>query len=416
MGPLTLVARPDTSYNIINMKHFFPLVMSLCLFAVLPAEAQNISKILKTSAKAALEKTAAVKGVSAKGLIKGAANSSAKQLFAEAASREKNRLDLNRAIERQLITRTPMPPKSPVFRAVSVQEPSAAFSGTLFSVERNGKEEIYGVVATHSISSEPGDPFGLQRRFVAVVYDQGKPVAMQAKIVAASPVSMLDIALVKFPNDKKALLNPYRLANAQQNDKLHSLGFNRDGMVTVNGREVLAQFPASLRTTMPLERHRRPGLCGGAVLNEREELVGIHTGSRQGTPFKPECAYATPSAFLNFLVDAYHQGETGTIPFFIRPHQSINLALNEYVSRMELLDANQNTLAHKNIDFRLSYSKLQEALNNYPQAQFLRIFTQEVSWAEDGSALLVNSDDPTTGKIYLYDLAAGKLLSVSAKH
>ena len=82
-----------------------------------------------------------------------------------------------------------------VFMAVVEADPDTRFSGTVFEIEYNGKKEIYGAIATHTIPAEENDPFGLFKHFTVIIHRPGQPpLKTKAEVVAFSPVSMLDIA------------------------------------------------------------------------------------------------------------------------------------------------------------------------------------------------------------------------------
>ncbi len=125
-----------------------------------------------------------------------------------------------------------------VFQPFVNIDPDLRFSGTVFKLEYNGKKEIYGVVATHIVSSDPKDPFGVARRFNAVLYKKGvSPQKFTAEIVAASPANMLDIALVKFPKDIEPLLQPYSIASdIDKTSTLHSISLARWGFIYTPNR------------------------------------------------------------------------------------------------------------------------------------------------------------------------------------
>lgn len=303
---------------------------------------------------------------------------------------------------------------SHIFKAVVDIDPDTRFSGTVFSTVYQGKKEIYGAIATHTIPAEENDPFGLFKHFTVIIHRPGQPpLKTKAEVVAFSPVSMLDIALVKFPAEVEPLLKPFSLGSTELGETLHSVGYNHWSFTAVSGREVIQKTPSSIRTTMPLERIKRTGLCGSAVLNKENKLVAIHTGSTfQPGNFLTGCSFATPANYLNFLVEAYHQQGRAQIPFFINEKQFFALNVDEYVLSVALLDKQHEVLAQQQLSFRFSHSKLNKMLEHHPQARYLRVITRQVKWNEDGTALLVNRDWPDDSqKTYLYDLQHNTLVT-----
>ena len=291
---------------------------------------------------------------------------------------------------------------------------SNLFSGSVFSIEYNGKKEVYGVVAAHAIAGDPLEKYSLHKTFTAIIYKNGLQKLVPVEVVAVSPQSMLDIALVKFPAEIEPLLLPYRLGDITDEINLISKGFSGPVPTAVTNREIIACTPLSIRTTMPLERMARPGLCGSAVLNSKNELVGIHTGSIYSTAGEEaDIAYATPSYYLKNLVEAYHNPGKGTFPFIVNGQKIADFAIEEYVTHLSLSDANNHMLWQLQVPSKLPYSKLQEALENYPQAKFLQITTRHASWTEDGYAFVENRTKTDRNKktTYTYDLQEQKLLT-----
>ncbi len=291
---------------------------------------------------------------------------------------------------------------------------SNLFSGAVFSIDYQGKKEVYGVIATHAIAGDTMEKYSLHKTFTAIIYKNGLQKLVPVEVVAVSPQSMLDVALVKFPAEIEPLLLPYRLGTITDEISLISKGFSGPVPTAVSNREIIACTPLSIRTTMPLERMARPGLCGSAVLNSKNELVGIHTGSLYSTAGETaDIAYATPAYYLKNLVEAYHNPGKGTFPFMLNGQKIADFAIEEYITHLSLLDAEKHMLWQLQVPFKLPYSKLQEALENYPQAKFLQLTTRHASWTEDGYAFVENRTKADRNKktTYTYDLQEQKLLT-----
>lgn len=306
-----------------------------------------------------------------------------------------------------------LPSDAYIFQARETGDaPTNIFSGTIFTVPYKGKNETYGVIATHSISSEVTEKMALHRKFTAIIYKNGLQHPIEVEIVAASPKSMLDIALVKFPADKEALLKPYSLGEISSDISLHSKGFAGLQASSIAERKVVSCTPNSIRTTIPVARADRPGLCGSAVLNGRNELVGIHTGSIANTKEELDVAYATPAHYLNNLIEAYHNGGKAKVPFTLGGRKIADLNMDEYITYTALTDADQKIIWQLQVNAKFSYSKLQEALEQHPQAKFLQLTTRRAAWTEDGYAFVENRGKTDRGPktTYLYDLQEQKLI------
>ena len=421
------------------MKKLFSLLFCLNLFFALPLAAQNYLKSGRTAAEAALSKSASkalprggnitktLRNITAQTgkllnraarvrpneVLKGSAKTSVSGQKSPAGKRT-----IAQAIRAHLPQHNPtdrpslIAPDEHIFQAVATDDPTVHFSGTVFAVEYNGKKEIYGVIATHAIPSDEYDYMGISRHFTAVVYHKGKPVRIPAQVVASSPVSMLDISLVKFQSDKESLLKPLSLGTTQEGDVLYTIGFAQGVFQYIPNRQVLVNSPFSIRTTIPLPRGKRSGLCGSPLLNEKNELVGIHTGSMFDQT--RDYSFATPARYLRDLVAAYHNKGLSKIAFYVDEDIAIRLNSDEYVTSVMLLDEFSHALAEENISFRFSHSKISEMLKQFPQAKFLKLTTKAVYWTPNGKALLVTRDwlDDTPSKTYFYDLKEDKQVQV----
>ena len=413
------------------MKKLFFIFFSFSLFLALPLSAQNYLKAGRAAAEAGLSKSAP-KAPNVKTNLNNALRKITQTLrlpktpaaghTAATAKVFRQKHTAKPLVSEKLLAskiraqqQAPsfIAPDEHIFLATSDLDPSIRYSGTVFALDYNGKREIYGVVATHIVPSDEMDLIGVGRQFTAVVYHKGKPVQIPAQIVASSPVSMLDISLVKFPADKEALLKPFTLGQAQDGETLRSLGFAQGRFAYVPNRKVIHNSHFSIRTTMPLARNRRSGLCGSALLNEKNELVGIHTGST----FNPseDFSFATPANYLHDLVAAYHNKGISKIAFYVDENISIRLNSDEYVTSIMLLDESERPLAEEDVSFRFSHSKVSTMLRQYPQSEYLKLTTKSIQWTPDGRTLLVSRDwlDETPSKTYFYDLKENKLVRVS---
>ncbi len=402
------------------MKRF--LLLTCFLFYICPAYAQKPVKSGLAAVKALGAKQASV-ALSASHLSKSAAGvsllKSASAPLSSAVSAKINAAALARkAADIHSFSAKPQP-DGHIFAAVAERDPSVRFSGTVFEVEYNGQKEIYGAVATHIIPAAPNDLLGIPRYFVATVYLPGDPQPhhIPAEIVAVSPVNMLDIALVKFAKFGEQWLTPYKLGEITNETELHSVGFTHQGFVFIPKRKILATLPYSIRTTMPLRAGERSGLCGSPVLNAKNELVGIHTGSSMDAPFEDIPAFhsrsfVTPARYLKVLVDSYHNQGRGEMPFYIDDTHFINLNPDEYVVSYRLIGANRQTLTSEWINFRISHTRLESALQKNPQAKFLQLTTRKATWSTFGTALIENTapDAHLPETVYLYDLQQHQLV------
>lgn len=305
-----------------------------------------------------------------------------------------------------------------IFIARVDKDPDMRFSGTVFEVEYNGEKEVYGAIATHAITSDPNDPFGVMRHFKATVYLPGQPNPqyLEAEIVASFPVRTLDISLVKFSKTAEKLLTPYPLGHIGQEKTLQSVGYTHWGFSFLPERKILKRTPYSIHTSMPLSHTKRIGMCGSALLNSKAELVGIHTGSMDplsSSKNQQTVSFVAPASYLHYLVEAYHNGGKIQFPFYIAPHHFIPLDINEYATFLRLEDANGTPLTREAIPFHFPHQHFKNLLKQYPQAKFLKLTTQQITWTKDATALRPADEFQDPYKVYLYDLENRKVLNTT---
>ncbi len=298
----------------------------------------------------------------------------------------------------------------------TTDRPTNPFSGTVFKTVYNGEEEIFGVVASHAIAQSTLDR-ALHRHFTMSVFDGEKMVKMPAEIVQLSSPSMLDVALVKFSPEAEPLFHPLRISEGpvQLGETLSSQGFAGNKDVNIPERKITKVTPLSVRTTLPIARDERPGLCGSAVVNGNKELVGIHTGStydRQDAQF--DVGYATNASFLNKLVEAYHNGGNATFPLILNGREIIPLNVDEYISYVSFQDAEGKQLWQKGFDSKFSYSQVQEMLEIY-SPRYIMVTVRRAAWDPKNPEILSeNRSSRDLSKVtYKYDWESGEVVSVT---
>jgi len=290
------------------------------------------------------------------------------------------------------------------------------FSGTVFKTVYNGEKEIYGVVAAHSIADSPSE-LALHRHFTADVYANGKFVSVEAEVVQVGAPSLLDVALVKFRPEDEVLFRPLEISEVpvRFGALLESQGFAGNSSVNIPGRYTLDVTPVSLRTTMPFARDERPGLCGSAVVDADNRLVGIHTGSSYGRfSEQDDVGFATNAKFLNTLVEAYHNGGEAVFPFSLNGQKIVDLNVDEYISYVTLQDASGKNVWQKGFDSKFSYSKVKEALEIYAP-RYIQLTVRRAHWDETHPDVLVEvrASHDRNRTTYTYDFEEQKITSVS---
>ncbi|WP_432634255.1 hypothetical protein [Candidatus Avelusimicrobium sp.] len=345
---------------------------------------------------------------------------SSKSQLQEALSKLQQLQQENLRLKNILATEV-IPKDAYIFQAVESEKAATSlngtniFSGTVVSIPYNGKNEVYGVIATHAIATSSGEKDALHKTFTAIVYKNGLPHEATVEVVAYSPKSMLDMALVKFPADIEPLLAPYSISAGAPylQDNLLSKGFTHSSAAAIPERQVVGVTPISIRTTISMPAEKRPGLCGSAVLNDKGELVGIHTGSVHNAedPGK-DVAYATHAHYLYKLVEAYHNNGVAKIPFYFDDKPIFDMDIDEYLTAGSLLDENKKAIKNLTFESKFSYSKIKKAIADKPEGRYLQLTTRRALWDKDGQALIEGrtSSDHSIKTTYVYDLQEHKLI------
>ena len=279
-------------------------------------------------------------------------------------------------------------------RPLDPGETHDSFSGTFFKTQYRGREEVYGVVATHTLS-EDVDDFSLKRHFVADVYIDGSFMEVPMEIVQLGAPGMLDISLVKIPEEIIPFIEPYTLMPQIQsytNEPFVSFGFVGDQPKQVTDRYMLRNNSSySLRTMMPAPLGSYMGGCGGPVEGVSAEgeplLVGIHTGSSGISNQGGNVGYATQALFLQALVDAYHQNGEAYFPLEILGRHIMDLRVDEYISSITFFDRKGVPVARHRFSEKFSYTAVNRILDEKPVRE-MEITVGRITWNKKPSNIV----------------------------
>ena len=319
-----------------------------------------------------------------------------------------------------------MPFLTSTFQARSIgKDRTSCFSGTVFEVVYEGKKEIYGAIAAHTIAGSEGS-HSLQKRFVADVYNGKEFVSIPAEIVQLGAPGFLDMALVKFRPEDEKLFTPLVISEKIPTwaDVFQTQGFAFQKPIYIEHRIFMGSTPFSIRTNMPWPREDRPGLCGGAVINSSNHLVGIHTGSFYAAYGEPDdIGYSTPARFLNNLVDAYHHGGISKIALEYEGKKMLELNVDEFITGVTLLDENQNAKTALQFFGKFSYQKFKDRMETfhpaYVQFSVNGVFWEKmaeefildrrflINWERPEATAIQNPNYTSPIKTYLYDVKNG---------
>ncbi len=300
---------------------------------------------------------------------------------------------LERAYQSQLFDRA----RRAVFRAFPYESSSGhAFTGTIIKHNYKGHEEIFGIVATHALQGVPYSAgLFLNKEFQAVYVHGNVAHTIPAKVVQFSPFSMRDLALVKFDPEFEILFDPIPLEDFAL--KLPAQGYSQGYACNILSKQT---FPivgmtsvGTLTSRLPAaELGQRSGLCGAPVFTKDFRLAGIHIGSSYTT----NTGYIAPLSTIKSLIQAYHAADTQPILLSIGGREIGRLAVNEFVSRIEILDASYRTLWKEDTKAKFSLGAAEEELTRHPQAAYIRLTIGKSVWEQDakGSYILDDNSHP----------------------
>ena len=314
--------------------------------------------------------------------------------------RENAQLALKNQLERAYQTELFERARQATFRALpTAQMPSNSYTGTVFKTTHNGKTEVFGVVPTHTLRDLADAPGMLDKHFSvlpATVSDL--PAIIAARVVAFSPTAMDDLALVKFNSQDEKLFDPLPLEEVTL--PLPAQGYAQGYACNLLAKQTFSILKKNSRGTLisllPATTFgARAGFCGSPVFSEDFKWVGIHVGSTYDT----NRGYVVPLAVIQNLVQAYFQASARPQVLTLGGQAIAKLAINEFVARVELLDAQQQMVWTQETKTKFSLKNAEEYLANHAgQVSFVRVTLGNTHWKQDphGIYLLNDLSSPRT--------------------
>lgn len=300
-----------------------------------------------------------------------------------------------------------------VFRALpDANGPVNSYTGTVFEVDTDGEKEIFGAIPMHALKNEYKRAGFVPNEFTAIVEQEGSFHTVPARVEQISTSKMGDVALVKFRQEDESLLSPLPLAEGEVSfdQPLYAQGYacnlHSQALVRLSGNTSAGM----LTTRIPAARAgERVGFCGSPLVNDKLELAAFHIGSVYETeaskedaffnvfglskPLNGDGGYAVPASFLRQMVDSYHHPGKAVVPVYLLDQEITRLPVDEYISRIEILDASHQVLWHKNTEQKVSLRPLETALLLFPQARWARLLIGKTYWQHDGYDWFVKNDN-----------------------
>lgn len=278
------------------------------------------------------------------------------------------------------------------FRAFSYTPSSAnAFTGTILKVKHEGKSEIVGVIASHTLQGTPHLEGLLNQEFKAVYVHGNVALDIPAKVVQFTHPSLGDLALVKFPKEYEQIFDPIPLeeVSIELPARGYSQGYARNNLFNHNFF-ITGETSTGMLTSQlpPVQAGDRAGLCGSPVFTTDFQLAGIHVGSS----YRTHVGYISPVANIYRLLQSYYQPDSPAYTIKLAGKDVAQLGINEYIADIEILDINYNTLWKHHTRTKFSVTQAEAEVAQNPQAAFVRLTIGNSSWQQDPMGSYVFDD------------------------
>lgn len=240
----------------------------------------------------------------------------------------------------------------PLRENIQSMYPEALLTASSFVIEEtfNGKKQLWGVTAAHvanQLSVRPG--IVTQKGIIPIqVAIQGSP-------------DMTDIALFPIPGELAPYVHPLTLAKQSPaaGTVTHSFGYFHNGFHLVSNRRVLESTPSRLITSLEFKTKDRGGACGGPLLNEQNQVVGVHIGSSSSK----KISYAVPVEHIYKLLAAYHNRGKFMQPLLFKGKKLGEINVNEALVAVQARYRGRTTVN--------MFTQHQENLINYSHLETL---------------------------------------------
>ncbi len=226
--------------------------------------------------------------------------------------------------------------------------------GTAFVFEENlqGHRQLWGITAAHYHLKTPA----VREPYATRLFDI-HPVAVGGS-------SYTDLMLFPLPQEisQKVTALPLAPQSPKPKEQVYSAGFYSDGFNESRVRRVKHVTPARLVTSYAFGSFVLPiGACGGPVLNQKHEVVGVHCGSDQAE----KNSFAVPVEHIYKLVNAYYQGNKYTHPIIFNGEELAQLTINESVYSITTLKDGvvQKKIRARDCSEKLDYTHLENLLD-----------------------------------------------------
>jgi len=235
----------------------------------------------------------------------------------------------------------------------------------LFTTYKPKNSQLKGV-ESFDWAVTAGHTAQLGERLLLTFYNGKKEIQVYGTLVQQGPALLSDAALIKLEGPIPKELNPLKLSTeVSPQEKLTTWGYASNKLYKIEDLTFEKDNTRFLRTDFPATQKKRSGLCGGPLLNEKGQAVGIHCGT--GLADK---AYAASVRVIPYLIRAYY-GEDVQIPIIAKDITFGSIAINERIIYIECMDEYGHLLNQEDVYDQLPQSFLMNLYQD-PEVRYMR--------------------------------------------
>lgn len=259
----------------------------------------------------------------------------------------------------------------------------------------NGKKRLWGVTATHYLFLEP------VIAYMSNGYSPATPLPIH--IEAQGDMSLRDVSLFPLPDEVADFVVPLRLAAQLPalNETVYSLGYFAGAFRQVRNRRIKEITNSRILTTFEFAPDmERDGACGGPVLNQNNEVVGLHCGSNPST----NTSFVIPATRIKEVLAAYHEAELPAEPLLVNGHEIGRIHINEHIRRITARRKDGESLAvfkSYHHEKELDYAHLERMVDLQDADEMVLIIIRMPFSAKD-------KDQEPHAFMLIYDLKTGE--------
>ena len=210
--------------------------------------------------------------------------------------------------------------ENPVLSSFTPMNASAFFIET----DWNGQKRLLGVTVAHA------QDMMYNNFYIFLRQPSGEEKHFPVKFITSGTMGRADVALFDVPPEAVPYIRPLTLAAQPPavGEKVRSYGYFTRAFRILPNRTIKENTSGRLITSFEFGTTPRAGACGGPLLNEQNEVVGVHCGS---SAHKQE-SYAVPVRLLADLLETAKRGEMKTYDLVVAGHKIGTIRLDEYIA------------------------------------------------------------------------------------